>query len=115
MDPVESRLERLRAYSKSAERRAGLYREVAGLADPRASESVGAVRRAPAPGRKLQKIGFIMLWIPEPTMVTAAVGGPLILAGRYLDTKYNGATVKDVGEHARETMRELGSVRESLG
>lgn len=114
VDPLEKRLERLRSYSESASRRAGLYREVAGLADRGASESVGAVRRAPAPGRKLQKIGFIMLWIPEPTMITAAVGGPMILAGRYLDTKYNGATVSDVGEHTKETLQELGRVREQL-
>ena len=28
-----------------------------------------------------------MLWIPEPTGVTVAVGAPMILAGRYLDKK----------------------------
>lgn len=114
MDPLKARLERVRAHSESAKRRAGLYREVAGLADRKASESLGATRRAPAPGRKLQKIGFIMLWIPEPTMVTAAVGGPMILAGRYLDTKYNGATVSDVGEHTKATLADLKGVREQL-
>lgn len=114
VDPLKARLERVRAHSESARRRAGLYRDVAGLADRRASESVGAVRRAPAPGRKLQKVGFIMLWIPEPTMITAAVGGPMILAGRYLDTKYNGATVSDVGRQTRDTLAELGGVRDAL-
>ena len=38
--------------------------------------------------KKIQKLGFIMLWIPEPTGVTCAVGAPMILAGRYLDKKY---------------------------
>lgn len=114
VDPLKKRLERVRAHSASAKRRAGLYREVAGLADSKASESLGAARRAPAPGRKLQKIGFIMLWIPEPTMVTAAVGGPMILAGRYLETKYNGATVSDVGEQTKSTLADLDGVREQL-
>lgn len=114
MDPIKARLERVRAQSESAKRRAGLYRDVAGLADGRARESVRAARSAPAPGRKLQKIGFIMLWIPEPTMITAAVGGPMILAGRYLDAKYNGSTVSDVGEQTKSTLAELGNVRDQL-
>lgn len=114
MDPLKARLERVRAHSESAKRRAGLYREVAGLADRNTTESVAATRRASAPGRKLQKIGFIMLWIPEPTMVTAAVGGPMILAGRYLETKYNGATVSDVGEQTKATLADLKGVREQL-
>ena len=45
---------------------------------------------------KIQKIGFIMLWIPEPTGITCAVGGPMILAGRYLEKVYNGAKISDV-------------------
>ena len=53
--------------------------------DKHTARSLGALQRAPAPRKKLQKIGFIMLWVPEPTGVTCAIGGPMILAGRYLD------------------------------
>ena len=52
-----------------------------------------------------------MLWIPEPTGVTCAVGGPMILAGRYLDKKYNGATLKDIGEHTKETLTSINSFK----
>jgi len=50
-----------------------------------------------------------MLWVPEPTGVTIALGGPMILAGRYLDKKYNGATIHDIG---RETNSALTSIKD---
>ena len=59
----------------------------------------------------MQKLGFIMLWIPEPTGVTCAVGAPMILAGRYLDRKYNGSTLKDIGEHTKETITSINSFK----
>lgn len=109
-DPLKARLERLRATASSARRRAGLYSEIARMGDGGTSRSLGALQKAPAPGKKLQKAGFIMLWIPEPTGVTVAVGAPMILAGRYLDTKYNGATIGDIGKGVREVSDTLGSV-----
>ncbi len=107
-DPLKARLERIRACASSARRRAGLYAEVAGMGDGGTAASLGALQRAPAPGKKLQKAGFIMLWIPEPTGVTLAVGAPMILAGRYLDTKYNGATISDIGHGVKSVSGTLG-------
>jgi len=52
-----------------------------------------------------------MLWIPEPTGVTCAVGAPMILAGRYLDKKYNGATLKDIGQHTQETIASINNFK----
>ena len=69
------------------------------------------MNRASAPGKKMQKLGFIMLWIPEPTGVTCVVGAPMILAGRYLDKKYNGSTLKDIGEHTQETLTSINNFK----
>jgi len=63
---------------------------------------LGCTTKGTAPGKKLQKIGFLMLWIPEPTGVTCAIGGPMIVAGRYLDKKYNGSTLHDIGHHTKK-------------
>jgi hypothetical protein len=59
----------------------------------------------------MQKLGFIMLWIPEPTGVTCAVGAPMILAGRYLDKMYNGSTLEDIGKHTKETITSINNFK----
>ena len=112
--PLEARLRRIRSFSESAKRRAGLYADIAGIDDKNTARSLGSVQRASAPGKKLQKIGFIMLWVPEPTMVTAAIGGPMILAGRYLDKKYNGTTIADVGRETKSTMSSISDIKSTL-
>ena len=69
---------------------------------------------ASPPGKKLQKIGFLMLWIPEPTGVTCAIGGPMIVAGRYLDKKYNSSTLHDIGHQTKNTISSISDFRNSL-
>ena len=103
VDLLKERLANLQKISDSAKRRANLYTDIAKIDRKHAHDSLGALQKAPAPGKKLQKIGFLMLWIPEPTGVTCAVGGPLIVAGRYLDKKYNGSTIHDVGHETKNT------------
>ena len=114
VDALKERLEKIRAYSDSAKRRANLYCDIANMDDKHTARSLGALQRAPAPGKKLQKIGFIMLWVPEPTGVTCAIGGPMILAGRYLDKKYNGATIADIGQQTKSTTNEITNFRNSI-
>ena len=87
-DLLKEKIERLRIMRESASRRTDLYSDMGKLDDKKTTQSLGALNRASAPGRKMQKLGFLMLWIPEPTGVTVAVGAPMILAGRYLDKKY---------------------------
>lgn len=113
-DSLKSRLEKLRRISDSAKRRANLYTDIAKIEHGAATSSFGALKKAPAPGKKLQKIGFIMLWIPEPTGVTCAVGGPMIVAGRYLDKKYNGATIHDIAHETRNTMSSLRDFKNTV-
>lgn len=114
VDPLKARLDRLRGVSDSAKRRASLYTDIAKIDSQSASNSLGALRKAPAPGKKLQKIGFIMLWVPEPTGVTCAIGGPMIVAGRYLDKKYNGATIGDVAHETKNTMSSIRDFKSTV-
>ncbi len=55
-----------------------------------------------------------MLWIPEPTGVTCAIGGPMIVAGRYLDKKYNSSTLHDIGHQTKNTISSISDFRNSL-
>jgi len=113
-DALTKKLKTLRAFSSSFKRRASIYSEIAKIDDSKTAKSLGALHRAPAPGKKLQKIGFIMLWVPEPTGVTCAIGGPMILAGRYLDKKFNGSTIADIGENTRDTASSISDFKSSI-
>jgi hypothetical protein len=55
-----------------------------------------------------------MLWIPEPTGITCAVGGPMILAGRYLDKIYNSSKLTDVGNHTKNTFSTIHDFKRSV-
>ena len=114
VDPLKERLDKLKKFSDSAKRRANLYTEVSGMDDTHTARSLGALQKAPAPGKKLQKIGFLMLWVPEPTGVTCAIGGPMIVAGRYLDKKYNGSTLHDIGHQTKHNMSTISDFKNSV-
>ena len=104
-DPVQRRIDSLKRLSDTVGMRANLYGDVAKVSAGVATDgSLVHLRRVPAPGKKIQKIGFIMLWVPEPTGVTCAVGAPMIAAGRYLEKKYNSSTVHDIGHVTKDTI-----------
>lgn len=113
-DKLVKKLEKLKAYSGSVKRKNSLYTDIAKIHDRNTVKSLGALHKAPAPGKKLQKIGFIMFWIPEPTGVTCAIGAPMILAGKYLDRKYNGATIVDIGHNTRAASSSLSDFKSSI-
>ncbi|WP_420545703.1 hypothetical protein [Nitrosopumilus sp.] len=113
-DALKERLDKIRKFSDSAKRRSDLYADMAKMDDTRTARSLGALQKASAPGKKLQKIGFLMLWVPEPTGVTCAVGGPMIIAGRYLDKKYNGATIHDIGNETKSAMSSIKDFKSSV-
>ena len=114
VDPLKERLDKLKKFSDSAKRRANLYSEVSGMDDGHTVRSLGALQKAPAPGKKLQKIGFLMLWVPEPTGVTCAIGGPMIVAGRYLEKKYNSSTLHDIGHQTKNNMSTISDFKNSV-
>ena len=113
VDPLKERLEKLKKIHETTNRKASLYSDIAKI-DSSHSKSLGCLQKAPAPGKKLQKVGFLMLWVPEPTGVTCAIGGPMILAGRYLDKKYNGATIHDIGHHTKHTISTISDFKKTI-
>ena len=113
-DPLQKHIEKLKIMKESAKRRNGLYSNLLKLNDKDTSRSLRALTKAPAPGKKIQKIGFIMFWIPEPTGITCAVGGPMILAGKYLEKVYNGAKISDAGNHTKESLSTIHDFKNSM-
>ena len=113
-DPLQSYIEKLKIMKESANRRNELYSDITKLDDKNTRRSLRALTKAPAPGKKIQKIGFIMFWIPEPTGITCAVGGPMILAGKYLEKVYNGAKISDVGDHTKDTFSTIRDFKDSM-
>ena len=113
-DILYQKLKKLKTMSESVKRRTGLYADLTKVEDKKTAQSLGALQKAPAPGKKLQKIGFIMFWVPEPSGVTCAIGGPMILAGKYLDKVYNGATINDIGAQTKNTISSIHDFKKSL-
>ena len=113
-NPMKEHIAKLKSMAESAKRRSQLYSDLASLDNKNLKRSLTALHKAPAPGKKIQKIGFIMLWIPEPTGITCAVGGPMILAGRYLDKVYNGSKISDIGNHTKETFSTLHDYKKTI-
>ncbi len=107
-DHLAKKTAKLKRFSESVKRRASLYSDLAKIDDKKTAKSLRALTKAPDPGRKLTKIGFIIFWIPEPTGITNAIGAPMILAGKYLERVYNGATISDIGH---ETKNMVGTIK----
>lgn len=110
-DLLKKRLDKLKIISESAKRRAGLYSDLVKVDGKKTAESLSALQKAPAPGKKIQKIGFIMFWMPEPSGITSAIGGPMILAGRYLDKVYNSSTIADIGIQTKNTVASINDFK----
>ncbi len=113
-DPLQKHIEKLKMMKESVNRRSELYSDIVKLEDNNTRSSLRALTNAPAPGKKIQKIGFIMFWIPEPTGITFAVGGPMILAGRYLDKVYNGSKISDIGDHTKDMFSTIHDFKNSI-
>ena len=113
-DHLQKHIEKLKIMKESAKRRSELYSGIVKLNDKSTTRSLRALTKASAPGKKIQKIGFIMFWIPEPTGITCAVGGPMILAGKYLEKVYNGAKISDIGDHTKDTFSTIHDFKDSM-
>ena len=113
-DQFQQRIEKLKIIRESAKRRNEMYSDLLKFDDKNTRRSLSALTKAPAPGKKISKIGFIMLWIPEPTGITCAVGAPMILAGKYLDKVYNGAKISDVHSHTKDSFSTIHDFKDSV-
>lgn len=85
---------------------------LAALTDTRLKASLNDVTRAPQLSKRISRVGWMLFWIPEPTMVSTAVGVPMILAGRLLDRYYNSLTIKGLYEETSKMLKSLESFRE---
>lgn len=113
-DHLNLKLKKMKAFSESVKRRAGLYSDLSKVDNNSTAQSLRALQKAPAPGGKLKKIGFIIFWIPEPTGVTNLIAGPMILTGKYLEKVYNGSTIHDIGHETKNTVSSIHDFKKSI-
>jgi len=99
-DHLQKHIEKLKIMKESARRRSELYSDLGKLNDESTTRSLRALTKASAPGKKIQKIGFIML--------------PMILAGKYLEKVYNGAKISDIGDHTKDTFSTIHDFKDSM-
>jgi hypothetical protein len=114
MDAMFRRIEQIKQISASIKRRHSVYSNIAKIDDPNTAGSMKVLRKASDPGGKVQKIGFIIFWIPEPTGISNAIGAPMILAGKLLERKYNGATIKDIGKTTKENQQIFSHFKDTV-
>lgn len=107
-------LRKLKLMSDSVNRRTKLYSNISEIDNKHTPKSLTALRKAPNPGGKLQKIGLIVFWFPEPTFLSHAIGGSIMLAGRYLEKKYNGATLNDIGTATKNNHQIISSFKDHV-
>ena len=114
MDYPNPKLKKLKTFAESARRRACLYADLSKIDDARTGQSLRALNKAPDPGKKIKKVGFIIFWIPEPTGLSNAIGAPMILAGKYLERVYNGSTIHDIAIETKNTTTSLHDFKQSV-
>jgi hypothetical protein len=114
MDKYEQLLHKLKLTSESVSRRTKLYSKISDIDGKHTAKSMAVLRKAPDPGGKLQKVGFIIFWIPEPTGISNAIGAPMILAGKYLEKRYNGSTLNDVGKTTKNNLHTITNFKDSV-
>ena len=114
MDSMFRRIDKIKQMSDSIQRRHVVYSDVAKIDGDKTSDSMKVLRKAPDPGGKIQKVGFIIFWIPEPTGITNAIGAPMILAGKYLEKRYNGATLNDIGKSTKNNQQIMSHFRDTV-
>ncbi|HJW19841.1 MAG TPA: hypothetical protein VJ571_04720 [Candidatus Nitrosotalea sp.] len=109
---VRQGIDKIRKVSDSLHRRAKIYSELGKIDDRGTARALGSLQRASAPGKKITKIGFIFLLSPDP--FTTPIGIPMIIAGKYLDRVYNGATIKDVGQETKNFFSDYSNLKDNM-
>ncbi|MDE1768921.1 MAG: hypothetical protein KGI28_00010 [Thaumarchaeota archaeon] len=109
---VKTGIDKIKKVRDSLHRRAKIYSDLGKLDDRGLARAMGSVQRAPAPGKKITKIGFIMLVSPDPFSTPFAI--PTIIAGKYLEKVYNGATIKDIGQETKNFAADMSSIKDEI-
>jgi hypothetical protein len=111
-EELKTGIHKIKKLRDSIKRRAEVYSSLGKLDDRGTARSLGSLQRAPAPGKKIQKIGFILLFSPEP--FTTVAGVPMIIAGKYLDKVYNGATIVDIGHETKNFASHVSDIKDKM-
>jgi len=111
-DQLKERLEKIRKASDSAKRRASLYADMSKFDGKSTAESLRCTRKAPSPGKKMQKIGVALVLAPEP--VTTPIGISLMAAGTIISKKYNGATINDIGHETKNAISTMNDFKSAV-
>jgi hypothetical protein len=109
---LKTSIHKIKRLRDSIKRRAEVYSALGKLDDRGTARALGSLQRSPAPGKKIQKIGFILFLAPEP--FTTAAGIPMIIAGKYLDKVYNGATIADVGHETKRFTKNIADFKDRI-
>jgi hypothetical protein len=109
---LKTSIRKIKKMRASIKRRAEVYSSLENLDDRGTARALGSLQRSSAPGKKIQKIGFILLLSPEP--FTTAIGIPMIVAGKYLNKVYNGATISDVGNATRNFVSNIVDIKDKI-
>jgi hypothetical protein len=107
VEDCKNNVKKVNTAIDSLKSKANLYANVTNLNNNKLKEPLKDLVHASAPGKKVNRIGWAMFWIPEPTMISNLVGLPMIVGGKLLDRYYSGTTIKHVGEEARKTLNSL--------
>lgn len=111
-EELKTGIHKIKRLRDSIKRRAEVYSSLRKLDDRGTARALGSLQRAPAPGKKIQKIGFILLLSPEP--FTTVAGFPMIIAGKYLDKVYNGATIADIGHETENFASHVSDIKDKM-
>jgi hypothetical protein len=109
---IKTGIDKIKKVRDSLHRRAKVYSDLGKLDDRGVARAMSSVQRAPAPGKKITKIGFIMLVSPDPFSTPFAI--PTIIAGKYLEKVYNGATIKDIGHETKNFFTDMSSIKDEI-
>ncbi len=113
IDPLKARLEKIQKFSDVTKRRTDFYTDIAEMDDGAdLVSSLRCLQKAPAPGKKMQKIGLAMVLAPEP--VTTPIGIALIAAGTFFEKKYNSSTIHTIGHHTKENFAAIKDFKNSI-
>ena len=105
-------IHRIKKLTESVKRRNEVYSGLANMEDRETARSMRALQKAPSPGKKLQKIGLGLVLAPEP--VTTPLGCALMVTGKILEKKYNGATIMDVGHETKNTIGTIKDIKDAI-
>lgn len=109
---IRSSIDKIVRLQQSIKRRVEVYSSLNVLDDRGTARALGSLQRAPAPGKKIKKIGFILLFSPDP--FTGFAGVPMILAGKYLDKVYNGTTIVDIGHETKNFASNVSDIKNRM-